>query len=81
MACERITEHNLGREVPYRRGSEMRIYRPDFIVRIDDGQGKDDLLNLIVEINGYRREDAKEKKPSMDTSVYPLGECRQGQQA
>ena len=29
--------------------------------------GDDDLLHLIVEIKGYRREDAKEKKSTMDT--------------
>ena len=29
--------HNLGLEVPYRYGSEMRMYRPDFIVLVDDG--------------------------------------------
>ena len=61
-----VKNHNLGFEVPYRFGSEMKIYRPDFIVQIDDGHGEDDLLNLIVEIKGYRREDAKEKKGTMD---------------
>src|SRR5213595_3254235 len=54
--------HNLGFEVPYRYGSEMRKYRPDFIVKVDDGRGPADPLNLVVEIKGYRREDAKEKK-------------------
>ncbi len=63
--------HNLGLEVPYRFGSETRRYRPDFIVRVDDGHGSDDLLNLIVEIKGYRREDAKEKKSTMDTYWVP----------
>ncbi|MGX9937789.1 BPTD_3080 family restriction endonuclease [Advenella kashmirensis] len=63
--------HNLGLEVPYRFGSANRIYIPDFIVRVDDGRGKDDPLNLIVEIKGYRREDAKEKKSSMDTYWIP----------
>src|SRR5690606_26461596 len=62
-----VKNHNLGFEVPYRFGSEMRKYRPDFIVLVDDGHGDDDLLNLIVEIKGYRREDAKEKKSTMDT--------------
>jgi type III restriction enzyme len=56
-----VKNHNLGLEVPYRYGSEMRTYLPDFIVLIDDGQ--DNPQNLIVEIKGYRREDAKEKKP------------------
>ena len=61
----------LGLEVPYRYGSENRKYRPDFIVLIDDGHGPDDLLQLIVEIKGYRREDAKEKKATMDTYWVP----------
>ena len=66
-----VKNHNLGLEVPYRYGSEMRKYRPDFIVRIDDGHGTDDLLNLIVEIKGYRGEDAKDKKLTMDTYWVP----------
>ena len=66
-----VKNHNLGLEVPYRRGSEMRTYLPDFIVRIDDGRGDNDLLNLIVEIKGYRGEDAKDKKTTMDTYWVP----------
>ena len=66
-----VKNHNLGLEVPYRRGSERRTYLPDFIVRIDDGRGDDDLLNLIVEIKGFRREDAKDKKTTMDTYWVP----------
>ena len=38
---------------------------------MDDGHGDDDLLHLIVEIKGYRREDAKEKKSTMDTYWVP----------
>ncbi len=63
--------HNLGLEVPYLFGSIHRLYIPDFIVQVDDGCGKDDPLNLIVEIKGYRREDAKEKKSTMDTYWIP----------
>lgn len=63
--------HNLGLEVPYRFGSETRQYRPDFIVLIDDGKGEDDLLHLIIEIKGYRKEDAKEKKSTMETYWVP----------
>jgi type III restriction enzyme len=66
-----VKNHNLGLEVPYRYGSELRKYLPDFIVRVDDGHGDDDLLNLIVEIKGYRREDAKEKKSTMETYWVP----------
>lgn len=66
-----VKNHNLGFEVPYRYGSETRTYRPDFIVMVDDGHGEDDLLHLIVEIKGYRREDAKEKKATMETYWVP----------
>src|SRR5208337_3452229 len=66
-----VKNHNLGLEVPYRYGSETRRYIPDFIVLVDDGHGEDDLLHLIVEIKGYRREDAKEKKTTMDTYWVP----------
>jgi type III restriction enzyme len=71
-----VKNHNLGLEVPYRYGSEMRLYRPDFIVLVDDGHaphpdGSPDLLHLIVEIKGYRREDAKEKKTTMDVYWVP----------
>jgi len=63
--------HNLGLDVPYRYGSKTRAYRPDFIVLIDDGRGAEDPLRLIVEIKGYRREDAKDKKNTMDTYWIP----------
>lgn len=66
-----VKNHNLGLEVPYRYGSESRKYLPDFIVLVEDGHGDDDLLHLIVEIKGYRREDAKAKKSTMDTYWIP----------
>lgn len=66
-----VKNHSVGFEVPYRFHAEMRIYRPDFIVLVDDGHGADDLLNLVVQIKGYRGEDAKEKKLTMDTYWVP----------
>lgn len=66
-----VKNHNLGLEVPYRYGSETRKYVPDFIVLVDDGHGDEDLLHLIVEIKGYRREDAKEKKATMENYWVP----------
>jgi type III restriction enzyme len=61
---------NFDFKVPYRFGSESRRYEPDFIVLVDDGHeprpdGSPDLLQLVVEIKGYRREDAKEKAGTM----------------
>jgi len=66
-----VKNHNLGLEVPYQFGAESKTYIPDFIVLVDDGHGEDDLLHLIVEIKGYRGEDAKVKKTTMDTYWIP----------
>jgi type III restriction enzyme len=66
-----VKNHNLGLEVPYRYGSETRKYLPDFIVLVDDGRGDDDPLHLIVEIKGYRRQDAVVKKETMDVYWIP----------
>jgi len=79
--CQMLDKHSLvrayvknqgmGFEVPYRYGSEMRRYIPDFIVRIDDGRGEGDLLNLVAEVKGYRGEDAKDKAGTMETYWVP----------
>ena len=66
-----VKNHNLGLEVPYRYRSEMRTYIPDFIVLVDDGNGEENPLHLVVEIKGYRREDAKEKKNTMEAYWVP----------
>jgi len=66
-----VKNRGLWFEVPYRYGSETKTYLPDFIVIVDDGHGSKDPLHLVVEIKGYRREDAKEKKSTMDTYWVP----------
>ena len=66
-----VKNHGLGFEVPYRLGGDARTYIPDFIVLVDDGRGEDDPLHLIVEIKGYRGEDAKVKKATMETYWVP----------
>ncbi|HLQ86109.1 MAG TPA: hypothetical protein VK110_08170 [Salinisphaeraceae bacterium] len=38
---------------------------------VDDGRGANDPLHLIVEIKGYRGEDAKVKKATMDSYWVP----------
>ncbi|MCK4543543.1 MAG: hypothetical protein KAU17_15035 [Spirochaetales bacterium] len=64
-----VKSHNLGLEVPYRYGSGTRKYIPDFVVLIDDGN--EGTLHLIVEIKGYRGEDAKDKKATMENYWVP----------
>lgn len=64
-----VKNHNLGLEVPYLMKGEPHKYLPDFIARIDDGQPEP--LNLIVEVKGYRGEDAKEKANAMHAYWVP----------
>lgn len=64
-----VKNQGLNFEVPYQHGSITRKYLPDFILHVDDGHV--DLLNLVIEIKGYRGEDAREKKQTMDTYWIP----------
>lgn len=64
-----VKNQGLGFEIPYLMGSTPRKYLPDFIVQVDDGQP--DFLNLIVEIKGFRGEDAKEKASTMRNYWVP----------
>ena len=66
-----VKNQGLGLQVPYRLGPDARTYLPDFVVRVDDGRSEDDPLHLIVEVKGYRREDAKAKKETMDIYWIP----------
>ena len=52
-------------------GATPKKYLPDFIVRVDDGHGDEDLLNLVVEIKGYRGEKATDKANTMDAYWVP----------
>ncbi len=64
-----VKNQGLGLEVPYLYGSTKRTYIPDFIVQIDDG--RPDLLNLVVEIKGFRGEDVKDKSNTMKSYWVP----------
>jgi type III restriction enzyme len=67
--CEKVLSYaknqGMGFEVPYLMGSAERKYTPDFILLI--GDGKTPPLHLVVEIKGFKREDAKAKKQAMET--------------
>ena len=56
-------------EVPYRDGAVPRKYIPDFVVQVDDG--RDDLLNLVLETKGYRGGDAQLKAETMRNLWVP----------
>ena len=64
-----VKNQGLQFEVPYLDGSTPRRYVPDFIVRIDDG--RDDPLNLVLEVKGFRGGDAQLKASTMEALWVP----------
>lgn len=49
-----VKNHKLNFYIPYTINGEEHNYVPDFIAYLDDGHGKEDLLNLIIEVTGQR---------------------------
>lgn len=66
-----VKNYNLGFEIPYTFEGETRQYVPDFIALIDDGKGFDDPLHLIIEVKGFRGEDAKAKAAAVKNWWLP----------
>ena len=66
-----VKNHNLGLEVPYEYRGETHRYRPDYILRLDDGRGPNDCLNLVVEVKGRRSEQDAAKTDTMRTRWTP----------
>jgi type III restriction enzyme len=66
-----VKNQALGFEVPWRDGATPRRYLPDFIVRLDDGCGPNDPLNLVVEIKGQKDAITQIKAETMRTLWVP----------
>jgi type III restriction enzyme len=62
-ALSYVKNHNLNFEAPYEHGGETLRYRPDYIVRVDDGQAEP--LNLVIEVKGQRDEKDAAKAETM----------------
>lgn len=56
-----VKNFQLGFTIPYTFNGEERSYLPDYIIRIDDGRGRGDLLNLVLEVSGEARKDKAAK--------------------
>jgi len=66
-----VKNDRLGFEVPYEYRGETHMYRPDFIVKLDDSRGLDDALNLVVEVKGFRDDQDAAKADTMRTRWLP----------
>jgi len=56
-----VKNFQLGFTIPYTFNGEEKAYLPDYLIRIDDGHGNEDLLNLVLEVSGEARKDKAAK--------------------
>ena len=66
-----VKNQGLGFIIPYTVEGVERSYYPDFLVRLDDGRGADDPVNLILEVTGERKKDKVEKTATARTLWVP----------
>jgi len=66
-----VKNHNLGFNIPYILGGEEKNYIPDFIACIDDGHGRRNLLNLLIEVTGEKKKDKAAKVATARTLWVP----------
>jgi type III restriction enzyme len=60
-----VKNQSLGFSIPYTIDQRQHEYFPDFLADIDDGNGSEDLLHLIVEVTGEKK---KEKVAKVATT-------------
>ncbi len=72
-----VKNDRLGLEIPYAYEGRQATYRPDFIARIEDSDNSDDLLSLVIEVTGQRRE-AKEAKAATAADLWTAAVNRLG---
>lgn len=66
-----VKNHNLGFTIPYTINGEEHRYIPDFIAILDDGHGREDPLQLIIEVTGERKKDKEAKVNTAKTLWVP----------
>ncbi|HVS34518.1 MAG TPA: DEAD/DEAH box helicase family protein, partial [Gemmataceae bacterium] len=66
-----VKNQNLWFKIPYTYEGRPGNYYPDYIVRIDDGRGLDDLLNVVVEISGRELGEKEAKAETARTMWVP----------
>jgi len=66
-----VKNQNLSFAIPYSFNGQERSYCPDFLARVDDGHGRNNLLNLIIEVTGEEKKDKAAKVSTARTLWVP----------
>jgi hypothetical protein len=61
----------LGFRIPYTCEGRPGSYYPDLIVKLDDGRGTSDLLNLVLEVSGQKKREKDAKVQTAKTMWAP----------
>jgi type III restriction enzyme len=61
----------IGFRIPYTCDGRAGNYYPDLIVKLDDGRGTADLLNLVLEVSGQRKREKDAKVQTARTMWVP----------
>jgi type III restriction enzyme len=61
----------IGFRIPYTCDGRAGNYYPDLIVKLDDGRGTADLLNLILEVSGQKKKEKDAKVQTARTMWVP----------
>jgi len=61
----------IGFRIPYTCDGRPGNYYPDLIVKIDDGHGATDLLNVILEVSGQKKKEKDAKVQTTKTMWVP----------
>lgn len=66
-----VKNQSLGFRIPYVFEGRPGNYFPDLIVKIDDGRGTADLLNLVIEVSGEKKSEKDAKVETAKTMWVP----------
>ena len=66
-----VKNQGMSFTIPYALNGEEKSCLPDFIVRIDDGHGAENPLNLIIEVTGQKKPDKEAKAATARTLWVP----------
>jgi type III restriction enzyme len=66
-----VKNQGIGFRVPYTCDGQAGNYYPDLIVKLDDGRGTGDLLNLVLEVSGQKKKEKGAKVQTAKTLWVP----------
>jgi type III restriction enzyme len=81
IVCQKLEEmdevkayaknQGIGFRIPYTSEGRAGNYFPDLIIKLDDGHGMEDLLNLVLEVSGQKKKEKEAKVRTAKTMWVP----------